>query len=189
MDKINKKANPAVIGPAPLLLISFVFYILVFDLASAEGGLMQAAPGQAVGFDLTLDATEAYLEIKGPGPIASWAMQPQDSPNVLQEILIIKANGPWTISVSSDPITAGYMSEYDSAISQFVPGGQQLSQPLTITAEGGNIVDLSQGGVLIQGQGDKVVPITFEQKVAWNDPVLGDGHSYQIALTFSGMAG
>ncbi|MGV8126731.1 MAG: hypothetical protein ACP5PV_05930 [Methanothrix sp.] len=171
----------------PLTLITF-FQIIAFGSALAENNMMQAAPGQAVGLDLSLGSAKTSLEITAPGLISDWTLQPQESPNTWEETLVVKTTGPWTISVYPDTITAGHLSEYDSAISAFVQDGLKLSEPIVIAAQGGNRVDLSQGGILIQGQDDQVVPITFEQKVGWTDPVLSEGHSYQIGLTFSGTA-
>jgi hypothetical protein len=189
MDRTSQLSNLLSIAHGAILFIAIaLFQILVLGPAMAEGDPIQAAPGQAVGLDLSLAAAESSLEIKYLGSIDSWALQPQESPNTCQGTLAVKAVGPWIISVLPDPTTTGYMSEYDPASSKFVQGGRRLSEPLVIAAQDGNAVDLSKGGVLIQGQGNMVVPITFEQKVSWSDPPLTDGHSYQIGLTFTGLA-
>jgi hypothetical protein len=87
--------------------------------------------------------------------------------------------------VSGNAATSGHMSEYDAATSQYVSGGKKLKTSLKITAENGNEVDLSKGGLLVQGFGDKTIPITFEQAATKDDKHLPNGHYYRISLTFT----
>ena len=173
---------------AILLMVLLPLAILASEPASASSDPVEAAPGQAVGGELTLSASgpAPEISIQAPGSISDWTLDPQQTVNIKEQTITVNATGPWQISVYPDSITLGYLTEYDSANSQFVQGGARLSSPLTFTAKNGNTVDLSAGGVLVQGQGDEVVPITLEQKVTWNDPALPDGHTYQIGLTFSG---
>ncbi len=177
-------------GSLAFVLVLFLLQVILVSFpVLADPDFVQAAPGQDIGIELILDASETALQITAPEPVSDWTLQPQESPNTKQGTLVIKATGFWTVSVTSDHATAGYMSEYDPASSKFVQGGRRLSEPLVIVAQDGNAVDLSKGGALIQGQGDMVVPITFEQAVSWIDPPLPDGHSYQIGLMFTGLAG
>ena len=68
------------------------------------------------------------------------------------------------------------MSEYDPVSARLIQGGSKLGSPLIIVGQ--NSVDLSKGGILVVGQGDEAVPITFEQEISWSDPPLGEGHRY-----------
>jgi hypothetical protein len=156
----------------------------------AQSDFLLNAPGEAIETDeFTLGISETSLDIITPESIASWTLQPQASPNVRKTTMTIKSTEYWTVSVFPDSTTGGYPSEYDSANLKYVWNGMKLSSPMIIIAQEGNTVDLSQGGVLIQGQGNKIVPITFEQIVTWNDPILTEGHFYQIRLIFSIAAG
>jgi len=171
-----------------ILAIICLLFIPTFELVLADSNAIEVAPGQPVGGELTLSISEPAPEISvlAPESISGWTLDPQQTVNLKQEIIVINATGPWGVYVYPDSITAGYMTEYDSASAQFVQDGIKLRIPLMITSQDGNTVDLSVGGLLVTGQGDAVVPVTFEQKVGWDDPALPEGHTHQIGLTFSG---
>lgn len=170
--------------PIIVQITFFSLFILSNALVLAESDFVQAAPGQFIEIELNLNTPETSFEIVPPESISGWLLKPQESSNIWQGTLIIKAKGPWKVLVTPDPVTVGHMSEYDSSNTRFVQGGNRLSNPLFVGAQGGNLVDLSKGGILIEGEGDMVVPITFKQKITENDPVLTDGHSYKIDLAY-----
>lgn len=146
-----------------------------------SSNVVMAAPGQAVpGYIVLGDGLKA-VSITFEGNTTNWQLDPMKSPVINQGTLVIKCDGPWKVSVSSD--TGGYMAEHDNQ-SQYVHQGKKLITPMNITAQGGNIVNLSKGGVLIEGSGDKKIPIVFEQVVTWKDQPLPQNHRYKALISF-----
>jgi len=57
---------------------------------------------------------------------------------------------------------------------------------MTIRAEDGDDVDLSKGGVLAKGSGNKNLTIILTQAATAEDKPLQEGHDYRLILTFIG---
>jgi hypothetical protein len=173
--------------------VSIYFFLFLFiahlaystvDAQSDDGSsnAVTAAPGQVVPGYIVLGGNELNaISITVEGDTTNWELDPTKSPVISQGTLVVKGNGPWKVSVSSD--TDGYMVEYDND-NHYVPGGKKLNTPMNITAQGGNTVDLSKGGVLIEGSGEKIVPIAFEQIVTWKDQSLQQNHIYKAYISF-----
>lgn len=79
----------------------------------------------------------------------------------------MNADGPWRASVSTDT-DDGHMAEYNEISGQYISGGSELQNTLSVRAEGGNNLDLSSGGILIEGngtEGEIHIPVVFEQEI------------------------
>lgn len=170
--------------------IAFLLLIILsFEVIHADSSTMEAVPGQAVGSEITIGSdTSDEIFIQPPTPIFGFTLDPTQPTSTRQETMVVDAKGSWQILVSADAATGGHMAEYDTATHQFVPGGKKLKTPMIISAENGNEVDLSKGGVLVKGSGKKVVLLTFIQGVTLDDDTLPNGDEYQIFLTFTGSS-
>lgn len=174
--------------PRPPLFILVIFLLsacFVIGGTTAGSGVIKAAPGQIVSGVLILKAaTPDEISIQAPRSILGWTADRAQSINTRQGTLVVNATGGWMITVSADAFTGGFQSEYDTATSQYVPGGKKLNTAMIIRAENGNEVDLTEGGVLVVGSGNKAIPVTFEQKITADDRPLPQGRDYRISLTY-----
>jgi hypothetical protein len=168
-----------------LLYLLFPAALVILGLASASQGIIELAPGQVAQDELTLAYEDQELSIQITGPSSNWILDPTTTPNEATGILVVKATVPWQIHVFADPATKGYLTEYDPASTQFVSDGLKLDNPMSVSAESGNNVDLSEGGMLVKGTGSRTVLLTFSQEVTLKDPVLAGGHVYRIILDFA----
>lgn len=168
-----------------ILFASLFAIILSLEVINADSGIVEAVPGQAVGSEITLGSdTFDEISILPPTPIFDFTLDPTQPTSMRQGTMFVDAKGSWQILASAD--NGGYMAEYDTVTHQFVSDGKKLKTPMIISAEKGNEVDLSKGGVLVKGSGKKAVLLTFVQRVTLDDDTLPDGHEYQIFLTFTG---
>ncbi len=189
------------IRTANILIFSLlVIWIFEFSFVTSgfaqTGGPIMAAPGQPVKEDITLgepSPEDISITLPAFGPLA---MDPMSSPCIVSSStpLVIDSMNPsasgWGISVSSNT-TGGYMAEYNSSASQYIPDGRKLQTPMKITAEGGNEVDLSKGGTLIQEDGTGTsmsIPLSLRQDVLWEDTPLPSGRIYHIEISFIASA-
>lgn len=168
----------------------FVAFLLLASFsaksASSDPNSLGAAPGQLIADVLDLGTEDqSEISIQAPASFLDWTIDPTQGPSTRQGTLFVEATGCWQIMVTANAATSGHMIEYDPYTSQYVSGGKKLKTPLRITAENGNAVDLSQGGLLAQGSGQKNICITFEQTATKDDRPLPKGHDYRISLTFT----
>jgi hypothetical protein len=167
-------------------IIFFLSAYFTLGLISADSGIINAAPGQIVTDEITLgNAGQSEISIQAPASFFGWTLNPSQGPSTRQGTLLVEATGSWQIMVSANTVTGGHMAEYDPSTSQYISEGKKLKTSLKITAENGNEVDLSKGGLLVQGLGDRTIPITFEQTATKDDKHLPNGHDYRISLTFT----
>ena len=184
--------NSRELRPWHNFLSNFYLAIILFlwaDIAFVAGqsDMIEAAPGQSVGTIITLGENADEIIIKGAVPITDWTLDPIERLCTRDGTLVIDYPKRWRVMVSTDEPAGGHMSEYDKSNSAYVPGGKKLKNPLIIRAEGGNEVDLSHGGVLLDGEGKTTVPITFIQEVSLEDASLPVGHTYLINILFIGL--
>lgn len=130
--------------------------------------------------------------------VSGWTLYPAQTPNTKAGSFRLTIDLPWVVTVSSD--TGGYLMEYDASAGQYVPGGKRLEMPMNIIVDSsssapsytGHEVDLSLGGILVEGQSDLndiEIPFTCKQGVSWTDYVLPEGHDYRMSLTFTASSG
>ena len=164
--------------------VSFMLLSVALFLSPANADeisdYIEATVGQALADDLFLGKGSNQVSVTFLGETSSWELDAVHSPTVKQGTILVKGEGSWHLSVASD--TGGYMVESDD--SGYLPSGRRLHIPLSIIAEGGNRVDLSQGGVLFQGFGQTNIPIIFEQPVSWSDAPLPSGRAYRTSIRF-----
>ena len=166
------------------LFVSIAILIATLNISCASSseltGNIEAEIGKSVADYLFLGDGFVDISVEFQGDLSDWDLSPLYSPTVKQGTLVVKGEGPWKISVTSD--TGGYMAESDDH--GYIPLGRSLHTPMTIIAQGGNRVNLSQGGVLLQGSGHMNVPITLEQPVVWSDEQLPQGRAYRSLISF-----
>lgn len=169
------------------LAIFFYALILIFlpisqanDLAH-ESNVIYAVPGEAIEDDILLSLESPEVFITYHGDTNNWDLDPLKSPILNRATLLVQSDSPWRIYVSSK--TDGYMSEFD-IVKGFVPDGRRLGVPLNVSAENGKEVDLSEGGLLIDGIGDETINLTLRQPVSWSDEPLPQGHDYRALISF-----
>lgn len=168
-----------------LAIILFLWADIAF--VAGQSDMIEAAPGQPVGTIITLGENADEIIIKGAVPITDWALDPIERLCTREGTLVIDYPKRWRVMVSTDEPAGGHMSEYDKSNSAYVIGGNKLKNPLFIRAEGGNEVDLSHGGVLLDGEGKATVPITFIQEASLEDASLPVDHIYQINIFLTGL--
>lgn len=173
-----------------LFLNFFLAIMLIFftDVSFAEQStIIEAAPGQPVRTILTLGGDSSEITIQVPATITDWVLNPTEPLCTRESTIVIDYLGPWRVMVSSDGPSRGYMAEYDTSSSAYVSGGMRLKNPMIVMAKGGNRVDISNGGVLLDGEGKAIVPITFIQEASLEDEPLPAGHIYRINIIFTGL--
>jgi hypothetical protein len=168
-----------------LAIILFLWADITF--VAGQSDMIEAAPGQSVGTIITLGENANEIIIQGAIPITDWVLDPIERLCTREGTLVIDYPRRWRVMVSTDVPAGGHMSEYDKSNSAYVPGGNKLKNPLFIRAKGGNDVDLSHGGVLLDGKGKVTVPITFIQEVSLEDASLPVDHIYQINIFLTGL--
>lgn len=166
------------------LLSAITVAVAVVWLASCGQGAIELAPGQIASEELILAYQSQEMSVHVTGPSSNWILDPTASLSTASASMIVEATLPWQIFVSSDPTTKGYLTEYDPSNDNFISGGLRLESPLSVMAEPGYEVDLSQGGMLAEGLGSKTLPLTFSQDVTFSDPVLSEGHEYRVIIEF-----
>jgi hypothetical protein len=191
-ETMGSAKNSGALRPSHNFLPYFYLAIILFlwadiSFVSGQPDMIEAAPGQPVGTIITLGANADEITIQGAVPITDWALDPIERFCIREGTLSIDYPRRWRVMVSTDEPAGGHMSEYDKSNSAYVPGGNKLKNPLIIKAEGGNDVDLSHGGVLLDGEGKATVPITFIQEASLEDATLPVGHTYRINILFTGL--
>jgi hypothetical protein len=173
-----------------LLLSTAISATLLIQPVEADSGVINAAPGQLVWEDMILGEGDLGVQIHVNASFSSspWDLDPSNSFNTRQGSISVNGTGRWEVKVSADKATGGYPAEFDDVLSEFVPNGLKLGKAMKIRSEGGDEVDLSRGGVLIEGEGDMTVPFTLVQDVSPTDSVLTGGHSYNIMISFDGSS-
>jgi hypothetical protein len=170
-----------------IILIMFSFFSVLIEPAFSDSGAMEGSPGQIIGGEIILGAGgQNEISIIAPDLISGWTMNPSNLVSTKEASLTIEATGDWQVVVSANAATGGYAAEYDKASTQFVPDGKRMKNPMTIRAEDGDDVDLSKGGILTTGSGNKVVTITLTQAATAEDKPLPEGRDYRLILTFTG---
>lgn len=174
---------------------------ILFFLASA-GALVTDAWGDVVQVGGTYSG-EITLSLETAGTFSILIDMSQETSGVsLQPGMDNEFNGTltllgypknWQISISSD--TGGYMAERDTGYgdSEYVDNGKRLENPLIVKVLGKDI-DISKGGAIsymdVKGglnDNDRlVIPVTFSQRVTFNDNVLPSGRAYSILVTLTG---
>lgn len=173
-------------------LKSFFFLIIIIILLTEiclaeQTQIIEAAPGQPIGNVLTLGGDSGEITIGVSPTISDWILDPTEPLCTRETTLEIDCIGPWRITVSADVPAHGHMAEYDTSNSAYVPNGIRLKNSMIVIAKGGNWVDLSHGGVLLDGDGRATVPLTFIQNVSLDDKSLPSGNIYQINIIFKGL--
>jgi hypothetical protein len=173
-----------------LLFMAVIATTLLVQPTEADSGVISAVPGQLVGETIVIGEGDLGAEVHVNVSFSSspWELNPSNSLNTRQGSISVNGNGRWEIIASADKTTGGYPAEFDNVLSEFVPNGLKLEKAMKIRTESGNEVDLYQGGVLIEGEGDMTVPFTLVQDVSPHDSVLPEGHSYNIIISFDGSS-
>lgn len=180
---------------ADVLILALVFqgFSIGFVVDPCLG--IQAAPGQAIQDYISVYYGGNYIEITVP-TFPQLQLNPEISqPQTFRSIspLIVDSGGWWEIIVSSD-VNGGRMAEYDpSSAPRYIPNGLKLQNPLQISIDNANYVDLSKGGSLVEGH-DTGQPqpydVWLKQDVTWQDSPLSDPELYRMEISFmvSGFA-
>lgn len=168
-----------------IILIVLSFFAVFIEPAFSGSEAIEGSPGETVAGEITL-GTGDEISIAAPSFISGWTLNPSNLASTRGASLTIEATGDWQVSVSADDTTGGYATESDKASIQFVPDGKKLKNPMTIRAEDGDDVDLSKGGVLAKGSGNKNLTIILTQAATAEDKPLQEGHDYRLILTFIG---
>jgi hypothetical protein len=173
-----------------LFLMAVIATTLQVQPAEADYSVISAVPGQLVGEAIVIGEGDLVEEIHVNVSFSSspWDLKPSNSLNTRQGSISVNGKGRWEVIASADKATGGYPAEFDNVLSEFVPNGLKLEKSMKIRTEGGNEVDLYQGGILIEGEGDMTVPFTLVQDVSTHDSVLPEGHSYNIIIFFDGSS-
>ena len=164
-----------------VISVLFLLAVLMTSIVCAQNiNHAEATIGQTVSDSLLLKGVDYDIFVLFQGDFSDFDLNPVQSPIIGHGTLLVKGEGAWKISVTSD--TGGYMVESDDG--GYIPLGRSLHAPMTIVAQGGNRVNLSQGGVLLQGSGQMSVPVTLEQPVVWSDEPLPQGRAYRLLIRF-----
>ena len=160
--------------------------IIIINSALADSTIgLEGAPGEHVGGAILLGG--GYdVSVTVAGDFSSWSLNPMESLGTKPGNMIIDVPGAgnkWAVTLSSDSPT-GQLTEYEYP--NYVPDPMKLSKSLRVRSNGGNVVDLAAGGLLVSGQGDATIPFSFEQQTSWYDQPLPKGRDYRIIVTFTG---
>jgi hypothetical protein len=173
-----------------LLKLSILLAILIAALPISNAmptssDIIESTIGQSVADYLLLGGGTDEINVTFLGGVIHFSLNPPALASQSQGTLFVSGEGSWHVSVFSD--TLGYLAESDE--NGYVPHGKKLHTPLTIIAQGCNRIDLSEGGILIEGSDQQTIPITFEQPVVMSDEALLPGHFYNSKITFIGSRG
>jgi hypothetical protein len=149
-------------------------------------------------------AADIDISIEGPG-ISNWAFIPGttniDSTNI--SVNVSSVSSTWTVSVKdsldfSKPVgTIGKMVEWDGT-AYVIPSPSVLGMPVIIA---GPSVPSKTTGVSVTLDGSEQIiesglvpvsgltmPLTIRQPISYSDPVLKNGHLYQVVVTYIAFA-
>lgn len=129
----------------------------------------------------------AKLDLTVPADILSWMLE--QGPNSTSGAANVKCNTPWQLQVNDqDPNTNGHMTKwqadaYDVAVK--LANALNVGCESTVALSGSN--QLIADGVVADQDADngQDLTVTFSQQVLYSDPVLTDGYSYHIVVTFT----
>lgn len=179
------KTRSIIINRAGRILSAASFTILLLSsiIMAQEGPIyLEVAPGQSGGGLFTLVGQETEIDLYITWDNINMVFNPNHNPSTIFGTLTVNANGPWKIWVSTD--TGGYATEYDSIAGRYVPSGKKLNEPMILHVDDKRI-DLSKGGILLDGSGDKTFSLIAEQNIGWIDEALSEGHTYHTALVLN----
>ncbi|MBN2098206.1 MAG: hypothetical protein JW753_01270 [Dehalococcoidia bacterium] len=129
----------------------------------------------------------AKLELTVPADILSWVLK--QGPNSISGAANVKCNTPWQLQVNDqDANTNGHMTKwqtdvYDTSVK--LANALYVGCESTVALSGSN--QLIADGVVDDQDADngQDLAVTFSQQVLYSDPVLGDGYTYHIVVTFT----
>lgn len=165
-------------------------YALLLTAAS-QNEVLNLAPGNAVPIDQQLGSDGALISVRAPA-FEEWSLSPHQDLNELigtMEIITPGQGNPWTVTIMAGTDNDGILAEYDTTAGRYVDGGKKLSSSIQIEAEGGNTIDLANGGYLIRGKGPASIPFKLKQAVSFEDSPLADGHVYLTSIKFAITSG
>jgi len=129
----------------------------------------------------------AKLDLTVPADILAWMLE--QGPNSISGGANVKCNTPWQLQVNDeDANTNGHMTKwkadaYDTAVK--LANALNVGCESTVVLSGSN--QLIADGVVADQDADNGQDLTviFSQQVLYSDPVLTDGYSYHIVVTFT----
>ena len=129
----------------------------------------------------------AKLDLTVPADILAWVLE--QGPNSKSGAANVKCNTPWQLQVNDqDSNTNGHMTKwkadaYDTSVK--LANVLNVGCESTVELSGSNQV-IADGVVADQvADAGQDLTITFGQQVLYSDPVLTDGNSYHIVVTFT----
>lgn len=166
--------------------ILFLAIASLFMISAAQDETIRLAPGESVPIVQQLGSSGAILSLELPN-FKNWAFDPSHGFDKISGIMKIKASKDknWTVSIMAETENGGKLAEYDTIAGAYVLEGKKLGSSLQIEADGGNRVDLKDGGLLISGMGSANIPVGLIQAVSYQDSPLTGGHIYQTTITFT----
>lgn len=129
----------------------------------------------------------AKLHLTVPADILNWVLE--QGPNSVSRLANVKCNTPWQLQVNDqDGDTGGFMTKwqadaYDTSVK--LANRLQVGSEITVALSGSN--QLIADGIVADQNGDAGQDLTvdFSQQVLYSDPVLSDGCTYHIVVTFT----
>lgn len=161
-------------------------FLLLFLTAMAQDEVVSLAPGDSVPMSQLLGSEESSLSLQLPA-FGQWSLSPLQAINEISGTMAVttpEQEDQWSITVPAGTENDGILAEYDIDAGNYIVGGKKLDSSLQIEAEGGNIVDLAEGGLLISGEGPAQIDITLKQAVSYHNSPLIEGHVYRTPLSF-----
>ena len=129
----------------------------------------------------------AKLDLTVPADILDWMLE--QGPNSISGDANVKCNTPWQLQVNDqDANTNGHMTKwkadaYDTGVK--LANALNVGCESTVVLSGSNQL-IADGVVADQDADDgQDLTVTFSQQVLYSDPVLTDGYSYHIVVTFT----
>ncbi|MCX6674345.1 MAG: immunoglobulin domain-containing protein, partial [Methanothrix sp.] len=143
-------------------------------------------------------SSDPQISITVPSFDLNWNLDPRTNPNTQHEDLIVNSSQPWSITVSAQTrdndgcMAEGSMGDgfYYAAPGKKLHSAMKISanfRDLNVNGLIGHDVDLSQGGILLEGnggEGELHIPVVVNQDICWQDEPLGGGHVYHMVVSF-----
>lgn len=160
--------------------------LLLFLTTMAQDEVVYLAPGDSVPMSQLLGSEDSSLSLQLPA-FGQWSLSPLQAINEISGTMTVttpEQEDQWSITVPAGTDNDGILAEYDIDAGSYIAGGKKLDSSLQIEAEGGNIVDLAKGGLLISGEGPAQIDIKLKQAVSYHNSPLIEGHVYRTPLSF-----
>lgn len=184
MEMKSLKLKPMIVCRVASMAASAI--LLLFLTTMAQDEVVYLAPGDSVPMSQLLGSEDSSLSLQLPA-FGQWSLSPLQAINEISGTMTVttpEQEDQWSITVPAGIKNDGILAEYDIDAGSYIAGGKKLDSSLQIEAEGGNIVDLAKGGLLISGEGPAQIDIKLKQAVSYHNSPLIEGHVYRTPLSF-----